>query len=359
MKKVAITCDHLLVRNHYTEIIEVLCEIFPEAPIYTFAHKKGAILGRIEQRKIHSTYLSHKVNTIDEFYAHSSKLPLLAKHHFVSCQYDYIINVSAGLSQGFKKCESTKQITYLYDFGFEGKVKKSLMQKLAHPWFLNYAITSFKNADTLYVARENLKQDLIEVLKREDVSVMYPPFKLSDYSLFPKAMFPHHFLLIDVEDLNRDEASLVMDFLQSHHLKFQFIGPDSHLEALKQLEMEKSEPRKDLFFGERCSGEHAPVLAASKIYINFKGRAFPKLAFATLAVGRPVMIESCHASWFKGDGVFYFDQNKSMLDKCHQLIDLMQSTSLDEDSFDGQKLRSQVQFYHETKFKKSMEALLN
>ncbi len=59
--KVAISCDDLLVRDHYTEIVETVAMAFEEAEVYTLAHRPKAMLGTIELRKIRSTYLSHNI----------------------------------------------------------------------------------------------------------------------------------------------------------------------------------------------------------------------------------------------------------------------------------------------------------
>ena len=72
--KIAITCDYLLSRNHYSEVIESICEIYPEARLYCFAHREGMILGHIEQRMITSSYLSKKITTEEEFYTYSYML---------------------------------------------------------------------------------------------------------------------------------------------------------------------------------------------------------------------------------------------------------------------------------------------
>ena len=45
MMKVAIVCDQLVERTPAHKIVELAANLFPEAHIYTIAHKKGAVLG--------------------------------------------------------------------------------------------------------------------------------------------------------------------------------------------------------------------------------------------------------------------------------------------------------------------------
>lgn len=342
--KVAITCDYLLERNHYSEIIELICEIFPEARLYCFAHKKGAILGHIEQRLITSTFLSHKISTEEEFYAHSYKIPSIAKNLFVSCEYDLIINISKGFSQGFKKCDKTKQITYLYDFGFEGKIKKSFFQKLFYSYVVSWAMKSLKKADMLFVSREDIKLHLQSLAINSEV--IAPPFRVSDYSLFPKNMFKHHFFAIEATGLSLEEARKLSSWMKEWKLEFQFIGNDDHLLELKG-EMEANK-----FFGNRCSGEHAPVLAAGKALISFNDHEFPNLVLATMATGRPVIIGNALKKWVSGTGTFFASFTKESL---KVMID---EVIANDEVLEGQKIRAHVMEYHDIKFKAHIKRIL-
>lgn len=343
--KVAITCDHLLGRNHYTEIIENLCEIFPEAPIYCFAHKKGKILGHIEQRRIKSTYLSNIVTTEEEFYQHAHKLPSLAKNLFVSCEYDLIINVSKGFSQGFKHCEKSKLLTYLYDLDIESKIRNTIVQKLFFNYVRTWVDKTLKNADYLFVTREDLAEKLRPLNPK--VEVMEPPFRVSDYALFPKDMFKHHFYLVETQGVNLKDAETIIEWMKEWNYPFQFIGGDDHLESLKLKHPEQ------MFFGNRCSGEHAPVMAASKALISFNTETFPQLPLATLATGRPVVVVNGIKKWIEGTGITFFGGlEKASFKKA------LETVEANEGQWEGQKLRAHVMNYHEVKFKAAMKRAL-
>jgi hypothetical protein len=343
--KVAITCDYLLERSHYVEIIENLCEVFPEAPIYCFAHKPGAILGHIEQRSIKSTYLSNIVKTEDEFYTHSNKLPSLAKNLFVSCDFDLIINVSKGFSQGFHKCEKSKLITYLYDLDVDRKIKKTLLQKMFSPFIHSWIKKTLSNVDMLLSSRESLL-NLVEGLKTP-AEVMPPPFRVSDYALFPKGMFKHHFFLIEAKGISLENAKDLITWMKEWNYSFQFIGPDEHLQSLKKDFPEST------FFGDRCSGEHAPVMASSKAFVSFNQEDFPALALGTLATGRPVILTSTLEKWVSGIGIsFVKNFNKEELKKALDGV-------IGDNELESQKLRAHVMEYHDIKFKAQMKRTLD
>lgn len=341
---IAITCDYLLERNHYIEVVELICEIFPEAKLYCFAHREGMILGHIEMRKITSSYLSKKIKTEDEFYSHSYQIPSLAKNIFVSCEYDLIINISKGFSQGFKRCDKAKIITYLYDFGFENKIKKSFVQKLFYSFVITWVKKTLKKSDMVLVSRADLLNDVRPFLPNAEV--VPPPFRVSDYSLFPKSMFKHHFFAVETTGLNVEEAGQLITWMNEWEIPFQFIGNDEHLASLKA----GAEGNK--FFGNRCSGEHAPVLAASKALISFNNQEFPNLVLATMATGRPVIVGNDLKKWVSGTGTYFVSFTKNSL---RAMIDEVNNN---EELLDGQKIRAHVMEYHDIKFKAHMKRVI-
>lgn len=344
--KVAITCDHLLGRNHYTEIIEAFCELYPDAPIYCFAHARGKILGAIEQRSIKSTYLSNIVTTEEEFYKHAHKLPSLAKNLFVSCEFDVIINVSKGFSQGLHRCETSKIVTYLYDLDLDKKIKNGFVQKLFSPFVRSWVEKSLKNVNQLTVARFDLAEKLKPL--HSSIEVIPPPFRITDYALFPRDMFKHHFYLIEAEGLKLSEASILAEWMKEWNYQFQFIGNDAHLSSMKKNHPEQT------FFGQKCCGEHAPVLAASKALITFNTENFPQLTLGALATGRPVIIATELKKWVEGEGITIVDGlDKSLL---KQAIETVESKDLE---WESKKIRAHAMEYNEAKFKIQMKRLLD
>ena len=343
--KIAITCDYLLTRNHYSEVIETICELFPEARLYCFAHREGAVLGHIEQRMITSTYLSKKIKNEDEFYAHSYQIPSLAKNLFVSCEYDLIINISKGFSQGLKRCDKARIITYLYDFGFENRIRKTFVQKIFYAFIISWVKKTLKKSNLVIVSRLDLKEDVKSFLP--NVEVIPPPFRVSDYSLFPKTMFKHHYFAIEATGLSLEASRDLARWMGEWELPFQFVGNDEHLNPMKH------EFESNNFFGNRCSGEHAPVLAGAKALISFNDQEFPNLVLATMATGRPVILGNDIKKWVHGTGTYFASFNKGSI---RAMID---EVFANEDQLDGQKIRAHVMDYHDIKFKASLKRILD
>ncbi len=342
--KVAITCDYLLERNHYSEVIETICELFPEARLYCFAHKEGKILGHIEQRMITSTHLSKKINSVDDFYSYSYQIPSLAKNLFVSCEYDLIVNISKGFSQGIRHCDKARVITYLYDLGYENKIHKTLLQKIFHSFVISWVKKTLKNSTIVMVSRSDIKKELENLIPNAEV--VAPPFRVSDYSLFPKTMFKHHYFAVEATGLSLEEAIELTSWMKEWELEFVFVGPDDHLNSMK------NNFQTSQFFGNRCSGEHAPVLAGSKALISFNDQEFPNLALATMATGRPVILGNEIKKWIHGTGSYFVSFHKGSI---RAMID---EVFANEEHLDGQKIRAHVMEYHDIKFKAQIKRVL-
>ena len=213
--KMALTLDHLIARVHATAIFEEIMGLYKDAEIWTIVHNRGGVLGPVEMRKIHSSFLSHKVKDKSSFKKLSFLGPSAAKKLFIPCSYDLIINISTGLSHGIKKCKETKQVTYLYDFlpsdnsSFIGKIFKSYLRK--------WSLENIKQSDLLLTSSHTLNKSL-----GLNGKVLYPFFKLEDFPLIPSAHWKHDFFVINGEGMNLKEAKEVIGILKNQ--KYCFIG---------------------------------------------------------------------------------------------------------------------------------------
>jgi hypothetical protein len=342
--KVAVTCDSLIQRTRVTSILEMLLGLYKDTGVelYTLVHREGAILGPVEQHRIHSTFLSNMVKDEESFWKNSYLFPSAAKNLPVSCAFDLIINISNGFSQGIKKCEQSKQITYIVDDDYAAREKKYLREKMAAPYLKRWQKKSLNYADEVWVANPVLLNHLKE--QGLEASLLSPFIEMSDYPLFPEGQrksFPNDFYLIDARSCSLDQAVELTSLLQSRKQKFKFFGLDQHLNALKK------DWGNSHFIGDRCTGESAPLMAACLAMISFENKKFPVRVIETLAVGRPALIvgDNPFAEQIRGEGFFESDLCSSSL-----------SSSLTEieekgKDFPAEKLRARVQQFHDAKFK--------
>ncbi len=351
--KVAVTCDALVARTPTISIIESVLEVFDEAEVYSIIHHAGKILGPIEQRRIQSTYLSNMVTEErpfgDQFWKKGMLIPGACRNLNIPCSFDLIINISSGFSQGIEKCEKSKQITYLVENIFNARKPKYFREKIFRSYLENWAIKKMGQADELWVLNEEQKEFWSE--RHSRVSVMSPYFKATDFPLFPEATrkaFPKDFFCIEAASLDEEQASLLVQNLRTSNLKYKFVGFDDHLANLKEREPEGT------FYGERCSGELAPLLAACRGYLSFQVHGFPTHAIECLSTGTPIWLprESEGHQFVDGPGVFGKDPKVASLSHLGKLFDLMEG-------HDPKKVHGQTTKFHDIKFKAELKRRLN
>src|SRR5688572_15040243 len=98
--RIALACDHLILRNDSTQILDLMCEIFPEAPIFAYAHRPGKVLGHIEMRKVTSSYLSHFVDSERSFTNWKFLTPTLKNTLQIPPETDCLVSLSTGVGHG-------------------------------------------------------------------------------------------------------------------------------------------------------------------------------------------------------------------------------------------------------------------
>lgn len=297
--KVAITCDQIIKRTHAHEIVELLLGQYPEAEIFTLAHIPSKVLGPIETRPIHSSFLSNLVKSPEDLNKYSFLIPSACEKLKISCSFDLVIDVSSGLSHAISACEKSLRKTFLYNWTIP---HKGIMAKMFKTSNKNFSLKKLK--EKKYVALSSLA--LKEELKFEAASIVRPYFNSAE---FPFVSERREFLpgKIDFIAINADIALSVAKELafklKEKKLSFIFFGDDQHLLKLKKIIGE------DHFFGERCDGDLAPFLAGALATIDFSADLFPLNSLKSLALGRSVFVLDGPRSraHFKNSGVTFVD----------------------------------------------------
>ncbi|MCL6096199.1 MAG: glycosyltransferase [Patescibacteria group bacterium] len=194
--KVAIVHDYIKEYGGAERVLEALCEIYPEAPIYTTVYLPsflGPHKKRFENMKIKTSFLQYfpfKAKLISPF----RLLAPMAFRSFDFSAYDAIIVSQTGsyFPNAVKK-RGAKLITYChtpprYLYGFETardwkKNKLFMLLGMISIHFLR--LTDFKssqNVDYFIANSENVKKR-IQKFYRKDAVVIYPPVGIARSAL--------------------------------------------------------------------------------------------------------------------------------------------------------------------------------
>ena len=137
-----------------------------------------------------------------------------------------------------------------------------------------------------------------------------------------------------------------MDYLASKNRPYRFVGSDEHLSSLKTGE------KAELFLGEKCGGEMAPLFAACRALIDLGTleTAFPQKALQCLSSGRPVIAlgDPLRREFLPLKGTFFTKSDPFDWSSFHVEMEQLEENVF---GFDSQKLHQSVRGFHEAGFK--------
>ena len=221
--KVALVHDWLTGMRGGEKCLEVLCELFPDADLYTLLHQKGKLSQNIESRSIRTSFVQHLPFGLKK-YRHYLPLFPLAIEQFDLSAYDLIVSSSHCVAKGVRRNNSTYHISYVHTpmryvwdqfntyfrqprTSWPVRIGAELMRPYLQRWDRNTA----KRVDTFLCNSNNIRKKILEYYGRES-QVIYPPVDLSrfkpgdtkaDYYLMVGAFAPNKRVDLAVHAFNK------------------------------------------------------------------------------------------------------------------------------------------------------------
>ena len=227
--KVAIVHYWLVGMRGGEKVVEILCDLYPDADIFTLVCDPSAISEKIRRHKITTSFLQ-KIGGVRHY---QKMLPLMpyALESFDLTAYDLIISSEAGPAKGIIPgpdalhiCYCHSPMRYIWDLypqyrAAAGPVTRALMS-LTAPSLRQWDVSTSHRVDhfianSAYVARR------IERYYRRDAHVVHPPVNLArfsqgqqsepeDYYLCAGQVTPYKMIEIAVEACTRMGKRLVV-----------------------------------------------------------------------------------------------------------------------------------------------------
>lgn len=330
--KVALSTDWIFGRDHSIEMLDMLAELYREAPLYCLAFKEESLLGPVVERPIHSTFLSHKANKVSDIFKWTFNLPSLCRGLFIPCSTEVIINITHGLSHGIKKCDKTPLYSYVYDLFWLHRKPQGLKQRIFWSQMISFAIKEFKKAKKIWSANQSIHDELQK--HGIESEILEPFFKVEEFPLFPANVFKREIVLIQPDALSSAELEQLLVSLEGE--KVRVLG-----EAREGFD-------PAFFLGNPCAGELAPIFASSKVLLDFGNSLFPKNALAMLSCGGNVICaDDAKKVYLNSDGVKFLRRE--------QIINSSNQESFFWES-DPKKLHAHANRFHGTRFKRKIES---
>ena len=221
--KVALVHDWLTGMRGGEKCLEVLCELFPEADLYSLIHQKGELSQTIESMPIRTSFVQKLPFGLKK-YRHYLPLFPLAIERFDFSDYDLIVSSSHCVAKGVRHDDSVYHISYVHApmryvwdqfntyfrqprTSWSVRIGAELMRPYLQRWDRNTA----KRVDTFLCNSDNIRKKILEYYGRES-QVIYPPVDLSrfkpgdskaDYYLIVGAFAPNKRVDLAVEAFNQ------------------------------------------------------------------------------------------------------------------------------------------------------------
>lgn len=190
--KVVLMHDWLTGFRGGERVLEVFCEMFPEAPLYTLLHDKGSVPESIENRKIHTSFLDKMPGIYKHYRKTLPLMPLAASMMKVQEEADLVLSSSHCVIKGVKKPSNAFHVSYIhspmryiYDqfdayFGPHAPWYQRLGMKFFRNYLTNWDIKSNENVD-YPIANAEFVKERIKTYYKIDSDVVHPFVDLEDF----------------------------------------------------------------------------------------------------------------------------------------------------------------------------------
>ena len=273
-------------------LLQVLCALFPKAPIYTLFYDKKATGGVFEGREIKTSFLQ-KAPFINKYHRAFPLLMPLAIEQFDFSDYDLVLSISSSFAKGIITKSSTKHICYcltpprfLWDdshkfmdeFSYPNLIKKIL------PPFITYMRVWDREAATRvddFLAISNFVKTRIRKYYLRDAELIYCPVNTDKFYITDK-IDGYFFMVGRMVSYKRFDLAIKVFNNLGWPLKIAGIGPEFY--RLKKISKSNIE-----FLGLVSDEKLAGLYSHSQAVIFPQEEDFGIVPLEAMASGRPVI----------------------------------------------------------------------
>lgn len=229
--KVALVHDWLTGMRGGEKVLEQLCLLFPDAPIYTLFHFPGSVSKTIEDREIHTSFLQ-KAPLIKSQYRNYLPLFPSAAESFDLQSFDLIISsshcVAKGIipsSSGIHLCYCHTPMRYIWShyWDYFGDHRTGFIKRKTLPMVMSYLrmwdVSSSNRVDE-FIANSKFIGERIQKYYGRTSRIVYPPVDVDffvpsdrnreDFCLIVSALVPYKRLEVAIEAFRNSNRTLII-----------------------------------------------------------------------------------------------------------------------------------------------------
>lgn len=359
--RIALIHDWLTGMRGGEKVLEVLCELFPSATLFTLLHNKGALSPAIEGMEIRTSFVQ-KLPLKEEGYRYYLPLFPRAIEAFDFSGFNLLLSTSHCVAKGaipppgaLHICYCHTPMRYVWDMFDEyfGPERSRLAVRAAMRLFRGYLqrwdVASSDRVHYFIANSENVARR-IQVYYGRDADIIHPPvdverFRLSErddgYYLIVTALVPYKRVDLAIEAFNRSGERLVIVGKGPERQRLQ-------LRAGRNIE----------FLGWQSDEALADLYAGCRALIFPGVEDFGIVPLEAMACGKPVIafgkggaLETVVEKQEGGTGIFFYEHSVESL--------LMALEKFRRHSWDAREIRQHAEQFSRHRFKERMAAYIN
>lgn len=244
--KVALVHDYLNQYGGGERVLEVLMEMFPDAPVYTLLYDEEKTLNRFSGRVKKTSFLDFPFAK-NHHRLFIPLMPFAAASIKIPDEYDLIISDTAGYAKGvnLRPCEGLRltrrptHISYIHtplryawevDTYFSNPIFKTLFRPVF--WYLRWWDYRAGQKPDLLIANSQFIADKIKKYYGRQANVIYPPVDTEKFSLLSRVIVPEYYLAVG-RLLHYKRFDLIIDAFAKLGLQLKIVGDGPEKENLK------------------------------------------------------------------------------------------------------------------------------
>jgi glycosyltransferase involved in cell wall biosynthesis len=341
--RIAIVHDWLTGMRGGEKVLDEICNLLPEADIYTLLHIKGSVSKNIESKKIFTSLLQKMPFAEKKYRYYLPFMPLFIKQ-FNFSEYDVVLSgshcVAKGVSAGKDKlhiCYCHTPMRYIWDKFDDyfspfssGFITRTVMSAV-RPYLQKWDINTSKTVD-YFIANSNNIKDKINRYYNRSAEVIYPPVDIDKYNIINDIKQEDFYLIVSAFAPYKKIDIAVKAF---NHIgkPLKIIGTGQDEKILKKIAGNNIE-----FLGWRTDEEILQYYNKCRALIFPGEEDFGIVPIEVQACGKPVI------AYAKGGvletiingttGVFFYEQTVKSLIEAVEKLEIM--------NFDRRKIRESI-----------------
>jgi glycosyltransferase involved in cell wall biosynthesis len=340
------------------KVLEAICEIYPDADIFTHVYDAEAAGPIISAHKVTTTFIA-KLPFARRFYKFYLPLMPFALEALDLSQYDLVISSESGPTKGVLTrpdavhvCYCHSPMRYIWDQyqlyrSSAGFLARMMMPVLA-PFLRLWDVVSANRVD-YFIANSRFVAKRIKKTYRRDAEVIFPPVKLEDYSVEPHPSLDYYFFISQLETYKR--ADIVIEAANRLGRRLIVVGTGAEEERLRKL----AGPTVTLL-GRQTTEEIAKLYQNCRALLFAGIEDFGIVFLESMASGRPAIAYAAGGALDAvvdgKTGLFFREETVGAL------IEAIEAFEASPDRFDPKTIRAYAETFSTNAFKAKFKAAI-